>query len=64
MKSFRPSDPLDAYRSQLERENWKAGLGEKKAQERKENRRYRITTGIAVLSLAVSIIALTVSLLK
>ena len=64
MRVFRPSDPFDTYRSQVEIENWKTELDEKKASERKADQRYRITTGIAILTLVVSIIALAVSILK
>ena len=61
---FTPSDPMNTYKTQKEIENWRAELEEKRTQEEKGNRRYWITTGISILSLVVSIIALTISILK
>lgn len=51
MKGFIPSNPQDWHRTQIEMMNWKADLEDAKKKQRRETRRYWITTAIALIAL-------------
>ncbi len=64
MRTFRPSDPLDTYKSQIEIENWKVELDEKKTQEKKEKRRFIITAVISAVSAVAAVVAAVASVIS
>ncbi len=56
--SFRPSDPLNAFKTMQERQDYEEQQRAKKRKERLETRRYWITTGIAIAALILAVLSL------
>lgn len=64
MRAFMPSDPSDKQRSRIETMNWRAELEEKKAKEKRETRRFIITTVISSIAAVAAVAGLLLQLFQ
>lgn len=63
MRGFIPSDPNDNQRSQIEIENWKAELESAKKREKRDTRRYWLTTVCAVIAAIAAVAGVVLQLI-
>lgn len=63
-RAFIPSNPQDKHRSQIEIMNWKAELEAEKRRERRETRRFIITTVISSIAAISAMTGVLIQLLS
>lgn len=64
MRAFIPSDPRDKHRSQIEIMNWEAELKEQRLRDKRENRRFIITTAVSTVAAVAAVVAAVASVIS